>query len=786
MNEGSVADSSVGQIGEQPSKFVGFDDSQYEHFVGGSVNFDESVDKGGGFLEGSFAAASESYVGGGGSVVAALWDAQSVYDNHPLKLLLADTQQKDIYYLPPKKKDKAKLMQRKIDAQKASRGSNAVKSTVKVSAARRVDSLIPKQVLKGKDAQIEQKLLKKFKGLDGVKAKKELYFKLEEKKEAARRKKILAKDPHAFDPPLDPDTEIVIKEEEGDGDDDAAGETFDLASYDKNIWADSGSAFVKSKEVRALRKVLMLKRWVAVVSVLSSGSVFCSELLKARLKRSAVAHLWGSDRTMHAVGAIQKAFFRFRHLKYAGATETADRLAARKAALLEGSLKHAGHEGSYEDRKELHVRRCKGADQVVLFLRDVHRCLSFKVAIRLFVNRIQGLQRNLRHHLTANKGRLEALTQLFDHTYPALINHFHVIDRGPGLDTPNLNRAEHAAVLRGLNAGLSKDVKESRVVREMRSGPSFHSFLRSPSTHHDRLHHISFQAKMAQGRVMTDAGGTLIDPDVRRRVLLDFIFRRRRVWVSELTRRMLHKGLENEAEEETARVKYASECYTRCHASLLAGDTLHEEDGEDEGSVRMQEEALVMGGAVDPQLVQRFLMSSPSAEDVVAIAMERRLELVDAAKVNYHAQKKQRQDNLGSQTIWGDFLPMVGVRDICLLFLEMERVSCREREERERAEKELARQRRKSSRRSSKGKRRGSVSLRLSMAGDSDSASQLNTDLSDSSLDSQYSQPSSSPPRANLRRPSLSPSRASADSEEISESHPKPPAVPKPSSLFHR
>ena len=52
----------------------------------------------------------------------------------------------------------------------------------------------------------------------------------------------------------------------------------------------------------------------ALGGLTAGGSVFCSELLKARLKRSAVAHLWGSDRTMHAVGAIQKAFFRFRHL----------------------------------------------------------------------------------------------------------------------------------------------------------------------------------------------------------------------------------------------------------------------------------------------------------------------------------------------------------------------------------------------------------------------------------------------------------------------------------------
>ena len=165
--------------------------------------------------------------------------------------------------------------------------------------------------------------------------------------------------------------------------------------------------------------------------------------------------------------------------------------------------------------------------------------------------------------------------------------------------------------------------------------------------------------------------------------------------------------------------------------------------------------------------------ASPSSEDVVAIALQNRLTVVDAAKDNYYQQKKRRQNNLTSQTVWSDLLCMVTPSDLVLLFFEMERISTRERGEREGVERELARERRKSQKAAARAKkRRSSVSLRMAAGEESPlDGSSADTGTGILSRGSSASSLSSQPSRIQSPAP---------------QQLPEPPAAPKPSSLFTR
>ena len=125
-------------------------------------------------------------------------------------------------------------------------------------------------MLKGRDADIEKRLLDPFKGPQGELEKKAFFARLKVKKEADRRKKILARNPHAFDAPvLNVDLENE-SEEEGSGEE----ERFDLSSFDKNLWADSGTALVRNKQVKALRELLRKRRWIVLVRIITQFSRF--------------------------------------------------------------------------------------------------------------------------------------------------------------------------------------------------------------------------------------------------------------------------------------------------------------------------------------------------------------------------------------------------------------------------------------------------------------------------------------------------------------------------------
>jgi hypothetical protein len=610
-------------------------------------------------------------VGAGGSVVSALWSAASQFNNHPLKLLLADSQQEGVYYLPPKKKDQAQTMQRKIDAQRAAasraRANQQMQTTKKVSAAKRVDALVRKAVPKGRDAEISRRLLSQYSGLGGARARELLYADIEAKKQAARRARILARNPHAFDPPPPAPTSEDEKEEEIEE------PLIDSRVYGDDLWADSGPSFVRSEANKAIRRVLVQKRWVAIVTAFRMpvrlAPALGSALTQRQTQRAAVAHLWGSDKAMHAVLAIQRAYFRFRRLRY-NDDGSSTRQQQRKEHLLDGSLQHSSVEGTYEGRTEVHRKRVVSLSQITIFLKDVQRCLSFKLTILRFVRLMKRLQSNIRCHLRVNAARFDALTVMFDRAIGPLLNHIHVVDLGNGLDTPGLNRAEQAAVLRPLNAGVSKGTRGLRVVKEMRS-PAFHRLLRS--YHYDEhdvdgsrgrqgkvhdeqmsLHAVSYQAKIAQGRYMTNdpAGGTLIAPEVRKRVLERFIMRRRTDFVKRLTHRLLYQGLEGAGHSQAQGQGSANEF-------------------------------------VNAELVRTFLNSSPSSADVVALEVESRMAIADAAKMSYALQRRKRQNNLTCQTIWSDFLPQVTAADLAALLFEMASITLREKLQRDtKAERE--------------------------------------------------------------------------------------------------
>ena len=381
--------------------------------------------------------------------------------------------------MPAKKKDKSLVMQRKLDRQKQ-------EANLKPSVSRRVDYLLPKKaVLKGKEAEIEKKLLGRFEGPQGRKER-EIFSEAVEERKAAEGRRTLKNNPKTSDNPFAGTAEDSLEPSKVacHSDSDSADEEidFDLTFYDDNLWADSGSAFVRRKENKDLRKVLLAKRWLVVVLLANSTSVMADALQRVRLKRTLVAHLWASDLYMHAVSCVQRAFFRFlarRHSPHPRDEVVLHR--RRRSALIEGSLHHAGIEESLEERQEMHQQRLRGAAQIVKFLRDVEDALSFKVTINRYCMSIKRLQGLLRRHFVMNRARLHALNKLFDIFCTAIISHAQVLDNGQGLDVSN-TRGNKMALMRALHKGVSKLDEGRKLISKMKT-PAFHTFFRNPSVH---------------------------------------------------------------------------------------------------------------------------------------------------------------------------------------------------------------------------------------------------------------------------------------------------------------
>ena len=643
---------------------------------------------------------SRAGVGGGGSAVSGLWSQASQCENHPLKLMLADSEQDVVYYLPAKKKDNSVVMQRKIDRQKreAERAHmSQPHGTSKVSASKKVEFLLPKKVVpKGKQAEIEEKLLGRFKGLAGQKEKEMFIGAVEKRKAAEERARILKKHPHAFDKPpedmVEEGEEGLYTEDFGGLDENAEEEDFDLNAYNNDLWADSGSAFVRKEKNKAKKQILLTKRLLVAMVLAYSTTTMTNALQEMRLKRTLVAHLWNSDRYMHAVGCVQRAFFRFRARKHPHKEDNTHRHRERRNSLIDGSLHHAGYGENAEERRELHRRRMSGATQIIAFLREVEKCLAFKLTINRYCISIRRLQGLLRRHFMMNRARLDALNKIFDIFVTAIVSHAQVLDSGKGLDMPNMRKADKLAVMRGLHKGVSKYDESRQLIAKMKT-PAFHTFFRDSSVHKDMLHHISFQTKLGQGRYMTDEGGNLINRNVRNRILADFVLKKRKRFVKELTARLLNKGIE----------------------AIPGGEG--EGGGGGDGADSDEEIKIVSGFHVTEDKVKQFLLQSESKEDLLAAEMGKVVELVEQAKKDYAAQKKIRHNNLSCETTWTSFLKDLTVREMTHMFIQCVEVTAKEKAdreaaaaEREAAAAEAAEKRKKQVDAERQSSRRGSIS----------------------------------------------------------------------------
>lgn len=600
-------------------------------------------------------------VGDGVSAVSALWSQASQCENHPLKLILADSQQEEVFYMPAPKRDNLVAMQRKIDRQKQeadrSHASSAC-SAPKVSVSKRVEFLLPKKVIpRGKEAETEGRLLGRFGGADGLRERELFIRAVAERRVAEDRAQVLKKDPHAFDDSRDvAEGEMLKSSWEGAaaGDSDAEEDDFDLSAYENDLWADSGSAFVRREENKEARKVLFAKRWIVAVVLAKSASEMTRALQKVRLKRTLVAHLWSSDRYMHAVSCVQRAFFRFLALRNPSGQVDEGLKQSRRSSLIDGSLYHAGINECEEKRRETHKLRVRGATQIVTFLRDVKEALAFKVTINRYHMSIRRLQGLLRRHFIVNKARLEALNKLFDIFSTAIISHVQVLDGGKGLDMPH-KRGDKVAIMRALHKGVSKVDERWKLIAKMKTA-AFHSFLRDPSVHKGLLHHISFQTKLSQGRYMMDAGGTLMSRGVRNRILTEFILRKRRLFVKTVTARLLNKGLDT---------------------THLFGSA---EEGDDE-----EDPKVVSGSNVTEDKVRAFLLQSESKEDLLAAEIGYVVQQVDQAKKDYIAQKKVRQNNQTCLTTWNSFFRDITVREMTHIFIKITEITAHEKADRDKA-----------------------------------------------------------------------------------------------------
>jgi len=410
-----------------------------------------------------------------GSAVSNLWTKASTC-HHPLKLQLQHTVA-DVYYLPLKpKKRELKLNFDRNDAAASSSRSAADNCDANTPAAvvprpplqslrTRVDAMLKKQPLFGKEREIASRLLAPYDG-DGDSqrlARTALTARVTEvhirqRKEKALsllRKKAIADGTYIDDEVLlglkkHPDVLAAekIKEEMQEflrNDDGSA--AFDDTNEPcfTDLWADSG-ALTGCSALKTFQQKLLRKRWLIFLTILNVQATLQNTLAAAieqqkSRQQESNPYTWTESDTAALV--LQTQWRNVQNRKTGGScalqvlkwqrNARQNRLQdASHASIRSMAVRQRGVGSVYS--RAITQTRVAAATMIVDFMQQVYRSNRLKITIMIFCNGIRHLQGLVKRHLRSNRARLHALTALFDRFAARLTNHISVLSDSLGLD----------------------------------------------------------------------------------------------------------------------------------------------------------------------------------------------------------------------------------------------------------------------------------------------------------------------------------------------------------------
>jgi len=181
-----------------------------------------------------------------------------------------------------------------------------------------------------------------------------------------------------------------------------------------------------------------------------------------------------------------------------------------------------------EQSREIFTRRRDGADLIVKFARLVSGASGTRGAVRVFVRRIKTVQRLVMKHLRVNQGRMTALQIVMDRVIAALAPHIFIVAAGRGLDRVS-DSSKTGAVERASIELYCKTTDSLSCVRGLLSA-GCHAYMRS------NLHRI--QTCLNSTKNSADKSAHAINSTVRRQVMLDFVFKLRRIYLRERSEKL--------------------------------------------------------------------------------------------------------------------------------------------------------------------------------------------------------------------------------------------------------